>query len=147
MDLKVKGKWFISLYGPDGEEKQKIVGENVITDDGLSGLVSHLFETATTPASFTYNFIGIGSNSAAAASGDTALGTELARQTGTASQSAGAIYTVTATFPSGVGTGSISEYGLLSSNTAGTLFSRDIESVVNKGANDTLTVTTEITFT
>jgi hypothetical protein len=53
---------------------------------------------------------------------------------------------VTATFASGVGTGAIVEYGLFSSSTGGTMFSRDTEAVINKGANDTLVVTTEVTI-
>jgi len=145
--LKVRGKWFISLYGPDGDEKQNIVGDNVITDDGLSGLVSHLFEATAAATTFTFRYIAIGTASAAAASGDTALGGELDRTTGTVSQVAGGIYKVTATFTSGNGTGSVSEYGLLDSSSAGILFSRDVESVVNKNADDTLTVVTQVTFT
>ena len=55
------------------------------------------------------------------------------------------IYQVKATFGTGLGTGAIVEYGLFSSSTAGTLFARDTESVINKGANDTLTVTAQFT--
>ena len=142
--IKIKGKWWVSLYGP--EEKESIVGDNLITDAGISGLVSHLFSATVAPTTFTFKYIAIGAGSAAAASGDTALGSELARHTATISQLSGGIYRATATFTSGLGTGSISEYGLLDTSSAGTLFSRDVESVVNKGANDSLSVTTEVTF-
>lgn len=145
--IKVKGRWFVSLYGPDGTEKQNIEGDNVITQNGLSGLVSHLVEATVAATTFTFQYIGIGAASGAASSTDSALGTELARTTGTVSQIAGGIYRVTATFPSGLpSTGSVSEYALFDSSAAGTMFSRDVESVVNKLADDTLTVQTEVTF-
>lgn len=144
--LKVKGRWFISLYGPDNEEKEKIAGDNVITLNGLSGLVSHLVEATVAATTFTFQYVAVGTDATGESNTDTALGGELARQTGTVSQLSGGIYRVTATFPSGTGTGAIAEYGLLDSNTAGTLFSRDTEAVVNKGANDDLVVVTEVTF-
>ena len=142
--IKVKGRWYVSLYGPD--KKDYVEGDNVITLNGLSGLVSHLYSATVAASTFTFRYIAIGAGSAAAANTDSALGSELARHTGTVSQISGGIYRVTATFTSGLGTGSVSEYGLLDSSSAGTLFSRDVESVVNKGANDSLTVTTEVTF-
>jgi len=90
--------------------------------------------------------IAIGTDATAEAASNTALGTELARTTGTASYVSDAVYRVTATFAAGTGTGAIVEYGLFSSSTGGTMFSRDTESVINKAAGDTLVVTTEITF-
>jgi len=142
--IKVKGRWYVSLYGP--EKKDYVEGDNVITLDGLSGLVSHLYSATVAASTFTFRYIAIGASSATAQNTDSALGSELARHTGTVSQITGGIYRVTATFTSGLGTGSVSEYGLLDSSSAGTLFSRDVEAVVTKGDSDSLTVTTEVTF-
>jgi hypothetical protein len=144
--INVKGKWFISLFGPKGELKEKHEGKNVITLNGLSGLVSHLVSATAAATTFTFRYIAIGTDATGEANTDTALGGELTRHTGTVSHGSNGIYRVTATFPSGTGTGAIAEYGVLDSNAAGTLFSRDTEAVVNKGANDDLVVTTEITF-
>lgn len=135
----------MKLTGPNGELKQHINGENVITTVGKQYLAAFLNSAATAASTFTARYIAIGTNSTAEAASDTALGTEVARHTGTVSVS-GTVYTVVATFAAGTGTGAIVEYGLLNSNTAGTLFSRDTESVINKGASDTLTVTTEVTI-
>lgn len=144
--VTVEGRWYITLYGADGQIKDQRAGKNVITESGLSFLASFLNSAVASAATFTQRYIAIGTDSTSEAASNTALGTEIARHTGTVSYVSDAIYRVTATFVSGSGTGAIVEYGLLSSNTGGTLFSRDTELVVNKGADDTLTVTTEITL-
>jgi hypothetical protein len=145
-DVKLVGKWYVSLYGPDGVKKDYREGKNVITEGGLSFLASFLNSANAAASTFTMAYVAIGTDSTTEAASNTALGTEAARHTGTVSYVSDAIYRVTATFASGTGTGAIVEYGLLSSNTAGTLFSRDTEAVINKGSDDTLTVTTEITY-
>lgn len=145
-DVTLVGRWFIKLYGPTGELKQEVSGKNVITTNGLDYLASFLNSAAAAASTFTMKYIAVGTDSTAEAASNTALGTESARHTGTVSYVSNAIYRVTATFASGSGTGALVEYGLFDSNTAGTMLSRDTESVINKGADDTLTVTTEITL-
>ena len=145
--VKVEGHWFIKLYGPDGVLKQEQESKNVITTVGLDFLASFLNSAAAAAATFTCRYIGIGTDATSELVADTTLGVEAARQTGTASYVSNAIYQTTATFASGSGTGAIVEYGLFSSNTNGTMFSRLTDSVINKGANDTLVVTTKVTLT
>lgn len=144
--MRMKGEYFIKLYGPNGELKDERQGFNVITTAGKDFLASFLQSATAAAATFTCKYMAIGSNSTGEAVGDTALGTELARHTGTVSYISGAIYRVTATFATGVGTGDVYEYGILSSSTGGTLLSRDTESGIAKGANDTLVVIANITF-
>jgi len=144
-NIKMKGKFFIYLYGPNGDLKHHHVGTNVVTTVGKEFLASFLYSAAVAASTFTCKYIAIGTGTTAEAVGDTALGTESARQTGTASYISGQIYQVTATFAAGTGTGAITEYGLLSSSSAGTLLARDVEAVVNKGASDTLTVVYQLT--
>ena len=150
---KLIGKWWMTLYGNDDNTKTPYIktqrhGTNVITTDGKSFLAGFLNSAAAAASTFTMRYIAVGTDATAEAVGNTALGAELARVSGTVSQVTNAIYRVTATFASGVGTGAIVEYGLFSTITSGggTIFSRDTESVVNKGANDTLVVTTEVTI-
>ena len=143
---KMKGEWFITLYGPDGEVKDRRQGYNVVTTVGKEFLASFLGSAAVAAATFTGKYIAIGTDSTAEAAANTALGTEVSRHTGTASYLSGQIFQVTATFAAGSGTGAIVEYGLLSSSTGGTLIARDTESVINKGASDTLTVVAQMTI-
>lgn len=144
--IQLKGRWKAVLTGPDGEIKQEIEGQNVVCDYGKEFLASFLYSAAAAASTFTMKYVGVGSDSTSEAASNTALGTELARHTGTVSYVSNQIFQVTATFATGVGTGSIVEYGLFSSSTAGTMLNRDTESVINKGANDTLTVVCQLTI-
>lgn len=144
-EVKMKGEWFIKLYGPDSELKQEISGFNVVTTAGKEFIASFFNSAVAAASTFTAKYIAIGTDSTGEAIGNTALGAESARTTGTASYISGQIFQVKATFTTGVGTGAIVEYGLLSSSSVGTLVARDTEAVINKGANDTLTVVCQLT--
>lgn len=144
--MKVTGKWWATLYGAPDEIKQTVHGKNVITTSGLQYLVDHLASAAAAASDWDMKYIAIGSNNTAESASDTALGSETGRATGTVS-TATSIYRLTSTFASGIGTGNVYEYGVFSTITTatGTMFSRDTEGLITKGANDTLVVTTEIT--
>lgn len=144
--VKMKGEWFTYLYGPGGELKEKRQGFNVVTTVGKEFIASFLKSAVAAASTFTGRYIAIGTDSTAENAANTALGTEVSRSTGTASYLSGQIYQVTATFGAGSGTGAIYEYGLFSSNTAGTLIARDTEAVINKSASDTLTVVCQLTI-
>jgi len=144
--VTLRGKWTLELRGPDGQLKDRRVGSNVICTNGKEYLASFLNSAAAAASTFTMRYIAIGTDSTAEAAANTALGTELARHTGTVSYVSNQIYQVKATFATGSGTGAIVEYGLFSSSTGGTMLARDTESVINKGANDTLTVVAQITL-
>lgn len=144
--IKMKGEWFMYLYGPKGELKNSSSGYNVVTTNGKEFIASFLNSAVAAAATFTGRYVAIGIASNAESVSDTALYSETARHTGTVSYLSGGIFQVRATFGTGVGTGAITEYGLLSSSSAGTLIARDIEDAINKGANDTLTVIAQITL-
>lgn len=134
------------LRGPNGELKKEVCGKNVVCTNGKEYLASFLASAAAAASTFTMRYIGIGTDSTAEAAANTALGVEVSRHTGTVSYLSNQIYQVTATFATGSGTGAIVEYGLFSSNTGGTMLTRDTESVINKGAGDTLTVIHQVTI-
>jgi hypothetical protein len=144
---QVDGVWTATLtYGFDGPVLDRVHGHNVVCTNGKEFLASFLSSAVAGASTFTMKYVAIGTDATAEAAANTALGTEVARQTGTASYVSGQIFQVTATFASGVGTGSIVEYGLFSSSTGGTMLSRDTESAVAKGANDVLTVVAQYTL-
>lgn len=144
--MKMKGEWFVYLYGPNGELKDRRQGYNVVTTVGKEFLASFLNSAVAGAATFTGKYIGIGTNTIPESAADTILGTEVSRSTGTASYISGQIYQVKATFATGSGTGAITEYGLFSSNAVGTMLARDTENAINKGASDTLTVICQLTI-
>jgi hypothetical protein len=143
---KLKGEWFITLIGEDGQVKDKRQGFNVVTDVGKEFLASFLSSATAGAATFTGRYIALGSDSTAEAASNTALGTELSRQSGIASYLSNQIFQVTATFAAGSGTGAIVEYGLFSTLSAGTLIARDTEAVINKAAGDTMIVVAQLTI-
>jgi len=144
--VTLKGRYFAYLYGPDGRLKDKREGDNVVTTVGKEFLASFLYSAGVAAATMTARYAAIGSDATAEAVGNTALGTELSRHTGTVSYVSGGIFQLTATFAAGSGTGAVAEYGLFSSATGGTLLSRDTEAVINKGASDSLTVIYQMTL-
>jgi len=144
-DVRLVGKWKATLtHGQNTVCEQE--GYNVITTSGLHALADYLCSAALSATQNPFYFIAIGSDATAEGSSDTALGTELSRHTGTVTAFT-SVYQVTATFASGSGTGNVYEYGLFNANTGGKMLSRDTEGLITKGANDTLTVTAQITLT
>jgi len=144
--VKLYGTWKAILHNDTEGIKQVEEGPNVITTVGKDLLASFIVSAAGGTATFTAKYAAIGSNSTAESASDTAMGTELARVTGTVAHPSAALVTVTATFASGTGTGSIYEYGLFSSSTGGVMLSRDVEGLITKGANDSLTTIFNLTI-
>lgn len=144
--IQLSGRYRATLRGPDGLIKQTVAGSNVVCTNGKEFLASFLHSAAAAASTFTARYLAIGTDSTSEAASNTALGTEVARHTATVSYVSDQIYRLTATFATGSGTGAIVEYGVFSSSTGGTMLSRDTEDVINKGANDTLTVVWDLTI-
>lgn len=146
--FNISGKWNAELRGPDGALKAHRRGSNVVCTNGKEFLASFLQSAVATASTFTMRYVAIGTDATAEAAANTTLGTEVARVSGIVSYVSNQIYQVKATFGTGTGTGAIVEYGLFSTSTAGggTMLARDTEDVINKGANDTLTVTAQFTI-
>ncbi len=132
----------IELRGPDGRIKEEREFHNLICTVGKNLLLAS-GGTAQYIKQFSYIAIGTGTN--AAAIGDTTLQTEAARNISTVSNPTAASLQFTYTFPAGTGTGAITESGLLDATSSGNLLARQVFSVVNKGASDTLAVTWTLT--
>ena len=137
--IKVKGLVTAILRDEHGRVKarRKAVA-NLIVTNGKNGITDQLLAspTITKPT-----HMGIGTGITAPAAGDTALQTEVGtRQTINKSRNNNTLTSV-ATFAAGNGTGAITEAGIFTAVTAGTLYSRVTFSVINKGANDSLELT------
>lgn len=129
--------------------------ENLVVNTAFPE-VAGLINGATSPASF--EFIGIGTGTTAVAAGDTALETEINNDgnpsftnrggAGSASRVTTTVTNDTAqvvkTFVIGAFTPAVTESGLLNSDTAGTLFARQVFSAVNLVENDNFQVTWQI---
>lgn len=140
------GNWTFELFDSDGNLKEKREVENVVCTNGKEFLASFLYSAAAAASTFTCKYLAIGTDSTAELAANTALGTELARQTGTVSYVSNQIYQVKATFASGLGTGNIVEFGVFSSSANGTMLNRGTRTAIAKGASDTLTVTCQLTI-
>lgn len=104
----------------------------------------------------TPGWMAVGTGGTTAATTDTALTTELAGARVAFTTASTALTTTTnladavqwvSTFNPGVGTGALIEAGIFNNATAGSgiMFARTSFPVINKGANDTLTITWKIT--
>lgn len=115
--------------------------DNLVVTAGKNFVASRIVGTS----SDVMSHMAIGSGTTAAAAGNTALGTELGRVSLTSGTASSAVVTYVATFAAGTGTGAVTEAGLLNASSSGTMLARTVFSVVNKGANDSMTVTWTVT--
>jgi hypothetical protein len=138
--LKITGAVEITLFDKNGDVKDTRSIKNLVVTAGKTFIAARMVGTPT-----AMSHMAIGSSSTAADVSDTALGTQLGRVALTASTSTGAVVTYTATFGAGVGTGAVVEAGILNADTAGTLLCRSVFPVVNKGADDGMSITWTVT--
>ena len=140
--IKASGALRVVLTGPDGVVKEEHEFKNLVVTVGKNFVASRM--VGTTAAVMSH--MAIGSSATAAAAGDTALGAELGRVALGSSTATTNVVTYTATFPAGTGTGAVVEAGILNAASAGTLLCRTTFAVVNKSANDAMSVTWTVTI-
>lgn len=149
------GQVSLVKIGPSGEETDYgLASLRVVTSAGVNYLVDAL-QGSTEPENLKYHGFGTGTN--AEASGDTALQTELTTQyavdstrpTGSQTEGAANVYVTVATLsPDTGGTIAITEHGIFSATSAGTLLDRSVFSAVNLVAgSDSLQATYSFTIT
>lgn len=117
----------------------------IVTTAGVNYLASTFTGTGA-PANI--NFADSGTGTTAAAIGDTALqtGTGNARVAGTQTNPSANLYRSVATLPYS-GSAAITEYGIFSASTVGTLFDHFVFSAVNVVNGDSITFTFTLTLT
>lgn len=140
--LKASGALRVVLTGPNGEIKEEHEFKNLVVTVGKNFVASRMVGTAANVMSH----MAIGSDSTAPAAGNTALGGELGRVALGSSSATANVVTYAATFPAGTGTGAVVEAGIFNAGAAGTMLCRTTFAVVNKGADDAMSVTWTVTI-
>jgi uncharacterized membrane protein len=139
---KATGKLTVEIKDKKGNVKETRELENLVVDTGLAFIASRMKDATATAMSH----MGIGTGTVAAASGNTALGTEAARVALTSTTVTSNAVAYVCSFAAGTGTGAITEAGILNAASGGTLLCRTVFSVVNKGASDSMTITWTVTI-
>ena len=135
-DLKMTGHLAIAI---NNEVVQEV--PNLVVTAGKGYVASRMKDTSLGAMSH----MAIGTNSTAAAANNTALGGEVDRNSLTSTAVSGATVTYVATFGAGEGTGAITEAALLNASSGGTMLCRTVFAVVNKGSQDSMTITWSVT--
>ena len=139
--IKATGELQVVLTGPDGKVKETKTIPNLVVTTGKNFIAGRMVGTPT-----AMSHMAIGAGTGAAAAGDTTLGSELGRVSLTSGSATGAVVTYVATFGAGVGTGNVTEAGILNASSGGTLLCRTVFGLVTKGADDSLSITWTITI-
>lgn len=144
-NIKASGALSIIVTDQFGNIKDFRQLKNLVVNTGFGFITSRMIGVSKNVMSH----MGVGSNTTAAAAGNTDLGNLLgvrkaldsAVVTGVNSESV----TYTCTFGAGEGTGAITEAGIFNAVVAGDMLCRTVFAVVNKGALDSMVVTWSIT--
>jgi hypothetical protein len=141
--IKITGNVKIDIIGADGAVKDSREIKNLVVTSGKTFIASRMVGASAT----VMGWMELGTGTTAAAVGDTALQTAISgsRVTLTSGTSSTNVVTYVASFPAGTGTGAVTEAGVFNASSAGTMLCRTVFSVVNKGANDAMSITWTIT--
>jgi len=141
--LKLRGDVALVLRDKDGNIKDERKIENLIVDTGLNFICDRMKDDET-----AMTHMALGSGSTAAAAGDTALESQLgSREALDSSTVTNNQIVYVSSFEAGDATGAVTEAGIFNAASGGTMLCRTVFSVVNKAADDTLTVNWTITLT
>jgi hypothetical protein len=143
--LTVTGNVFVKVFDAQGNVKDSREIKNLVVTAGKTFIASSMLKTTNSPAAMTH--MGLGTGTTLAADADTVLQTPIAgsRVTFLSVGSTATVVTYVASFPAGTGTGSVTEAGIFNDPTAGTMLCRTVFGVVTKGANDSMSITWQIT--
>ena len=143
-DLKLRGDVAIVLKDKDGKVKESREINNLVVSAGLTYICSRMADASA--GVMSHMALGSGTTAAAAGDGDleSILGSREALDSTTASSNT---ITYVSSFEAGEGTGAVTEAGIFNAATSGTMLCHVIFPVVNKQADDTMSVTWTITLT
>ena len=143
-ELKLRGDVAIVLKDKDGNVKDSRKIQNLIVNSGLEFICSRMAGTSAGVMSH----MALGSGTTAAAAGQTDLVSVLgAREALDSTTPSSNTITYVSSFEAGEATGAVTEAGIFNASSAGTMLCRTVFAVVNKAADDTMSVTWTITLT
>lgn len=124
-----------------------LMSTGLVTTTGVNYMASDFASGGVTPTISGFKFHDSGTGATAAAIGDTALqtGTGNARVSGTASNPSANIYQSVATLPYS-GTAAITEWGIFSASTVGTMWDHRVFSAINVINGDSIQFTYKLTI-
>ena len=120
--------------------------DNLVVTAGKNWVAGR-FKDGSIPDEMSH--MALGSGSAAAAVGNTALGTELGSSRIALTTDGGTVSNATvqydATWSSSHGAYAIEEAGIFNASSGGTMLARTVFAIINKGTDDTVTISWTIT--
>ena len=134
-DLTLKGKLKIAL----NDEVVKEV-DNLVVTAGKNYVADRMKNNST-----VMGYMTVGTGTTAAAASDTTLASESDRNALTSTTVTNNEVAYVGTWAAGDASVAITEAGLFSASSGGTMLARTVFSAVNKGASDSLTITWTIT--
>jgi len=141
-NIKIVGDLRVVLKDSEGRVKEDREINNLVVSTGLAFIASRMKDTTDDAMSY----MAVGTGSTAAAAGDTGLGTEIDRNALTSTTVSSNTITYVADWAAGDGTGAITEAGLFNAASSGTMLARTVFDVINKSANDSLSITWQVTL-
>jgi len=144
--LKLSGQLNIVLKDKDGNVKDSREVKNLVVNAGLAYIASRM--VGTTKGVMSHMALGSGTTTAAAGQTDlvSILGSREALDSTTITGTNSEKVQYVSSFEAGDATGAVTEAGIFNASTAGDMLCRTVFSVVNKAADDTMTVTWTITL-
>ena len=145
-NLKLSGQLNIVLKDKAGNVKDEREVKNLLVNKGLEYIASRMKDASKSVMSH----MGLGSGTTAAAASQTdlvtLLGSREALDSTTISGSNNEKVVYVSAFEAGDATGAVTEAGIFNAASGGDMLCRTVFSVVNKAADDTMSVTWTITL-
>jgi hypothetical protein len=145
-NLKLSGQLNIVLKDKAGNIKANREVKNLVVNSGLAYIASRMVGTSKS----TMSHMALGSSTTAAAAGQSdlvsVLGSREALDSTTISGTNDEKVVYVSSFEAGDATGAVTEAGIFNAASSGDMLCRTVFSVVNKAADDTMSVTWTITL-
>lgn len=141
--IKIVGMPTFILTDKFGNIKQQFTQPNLVTTVGKNFIADRMI--GTTQAVMSHMAVGSANTNLAVA--NTALAAQIGNRVALSSSTrANSTITYSATFSAGVSTGAIVEAGIFNASTVGTMLCRTTFPVINKEADDILTINWNVTI-